>query len=178
MSSDLWFGAVTTLAGTALGGASTYLVSRLQIRESRTQRAEAERWDRARRNADRRFDAYANFLTHARIYRNAIRPYRLESGPGMTVQEIDAAAREATAAGSLVFLVYENPATERACRSVLRTIRDTVGVIHELAPDLDSIPWQELNDDMRGVLQDFQAAARIELEASGDSAESPAADLA
>ena len=72
VSSDLWFGALTTLAGAALGGASTYLVSRLQIRESRAQRVEAERWDRARRNVDRRFGAYANFLTEARGYRNAI----------------------------------------------------------------------------------------------------------
>jgi len=171
VSSDLWFGAVTTLAGAALGGASTYLVSRLQIRESRAQRVETERWDRARRNADRRFDAYANFLSQARRYRNVIRPYRLESGPGMTIQEIDAVAREATAAGSLVFLVYDNPATEAACRSVLRTIRDTVGVIHEVAPDLDGVPWEELNDDMARVLLDFQAAARTELEVTGNDIE-------
>jgi len=87
----------------------------------------------------------------------------------MTVQEIDAAAREATAAGSLVFLVYDNPATEAACRSVLRTIRDTVGVIHESAPDLDGVPWRELNDDMARVLRDFQDAARTELEVAGSS---------
>jgi hypothetical protein len=178
VSSDLWLGAVTTLAGAALGGVSTYLVSRLQIRESRTQRVEAERWDRARRNVDRRFDAYANFLTYGRRYRNAIRPYRPESGPGMTIEEIDAAGREATAAGSLVFLVYDNPATEAACRSVLRAIRDTVGVIHERAPDLDGVPWQELNDDMARVLRDFQDAARAELEVTGNSVERSTTDLA
>ena len=170
VSSDLWFGALTTLAGAALGGASTYLVSRLQIRESRAQRAEAERWDRARRNVDRRFGAYANFLTDARGYRNAIRPYRPGSGPGMTIQEIDDAARAATAAGSLVFLVYDNRVTEAACRSVLRAIRDTAGVIHERAPDLDGVPWQQLNDDMARVLRDFEAAARTELEVTGDGA--------
>jgi len=89
----------------------------------------------------------------------------------MTIQEIDAVAREATAAGSLVFLVYDNPATEAACRSVLRTIRDTVGVIHEVAPDLDGVPWEELNDDMARVLLDFQAAARTELEVTGNDIE-------
>jgi hypothetical protein len=166
------------LGGSSTRGASTYLVSRLQIKESRAQRVEAERWDRARRNVDRRFDAYANFLTSARTYRNAIRPYRPESGPGMTVQEIDAAAREATAAGSLVFLVYDNPATEAACRSVLRTIRDTVGVIHESAPDLDGVPWRELNDGMARVLRNFQDAARTELEVTGNSIKRSTAGLA
>jgi hypothetical protein len=96
----------------------------------------------------------------------------------MTVQEIDAAAREATAAGSLVFLVYDNPATEAACRSVLRTIRDTVGVIHESAPDLDGVPWRELNDGMARVLRDFQDAARAELEVTGNSIERSTAGLA
>ena len=105
-------------------------------------------------------------------------PYRLESGPGMTIQEIDAAAREATAAGSLVFLVYDTSATEVACRSVLGTIRDTVGVIHELAPGLDGVPWEELNDDMARVLRDFQAAARTELEITGNDIERFTADLA
>jgi hypothetical protein len=174
VSSDLWVGAVATLAGATLGGASTYLVSRLQIRESRVQRVDAERWERARRNVDRRFDAYANFLTCARTYRNAIRPYRSESGPGMSIQEIDAAAREATSAASLVFLVYGNPATEVACRGVLRTIRDTVNVIHEGAQDPDGVPWQQLNHDMARILRDFQDAARAELEVNGDSAERPA----
>jgi hypothetical protein len=78
----------------------------------------------------------------------------------MTIQEIDDAGRAATAAGSLVFLVYDNPATEAACRSVLRAIRDTAGVIHERAPDLDGVPWQELNDDMARVLRDFQGSSR------------------
>jgi len=96
----------------------------------------------------------------------------------MTIQEIDDAAQAATAAGSLVFLVYGNPATEAACRSVLRAIRDTVGVIHERAPDLDGVPWQELNDDMARVLRDFQAAARTELEVTGDVAGRQAAGLA
>jgi hypothetical protein len=96
----------------------------------------------------------------------------------MTIQEIDAAAWEATAAGSLVFLVYGTSATEVACRSVLRTIRDAVGVIHELAPDLDGVPWEELNDDMARVLRDFQAAARTELEVTGNDIERPATGLA
>jgi hypothetical protein len=96
----------------------------------------------------------------------------------MTIEEIDAAGREATAAGSLVFLVYDNPATEAACRSVLRAIRDTVGIIHERAPDLDGVPWQELNDDMARVLRDFQDAARAELEVTGKSVERSTTDLA
>lgn len=59
MNTDLWFGAATTLAGAALGGAISYLLCRQQITEARAQRLEGERWDRARRSAERRLDAYA-----------------------------------------------------------------------------------------------------------------------
>jgi hypothetical protein len=66
MQSDVWIGALITLAGAALGGAISYPLSRQQIKEAREQRREYERWERARRSTERRFDVYADFLTHAR----------------------------------------------------------------------------------------------------------------
>jgi hypothetical protein len=90
VDSALWIGAVTGLAGAAVGGAISYLVSVQQIREARAQRQEAERSAQARRSLDRRFAAYADFLTHARRFRNAIRPpHRPGAGMRVPVPEID-----------------------------------------------------------------------------------------
>lgn len=164
VSSDLWFGAVTTLAGAALGGLISYLLSRQQIREARAQRGDTERWDRARRSEQRRFEVYADFLTHARQYRNAIRPSeRQESGPRLPLHEIDALARSADAAGSLVFLVNESLPTQQACSDVMRTIGTTVQALHDLGSDPGNVPWDKLGEDMALVLRNFQAAARAEL---------------
>jgi hypothetical protein len=158
------FGAVTTLAGAALGGAISYLLSRQQIRDARAQRLEGERWDRARRSLERRLDVYGDFVTQARRYRNAIRPsYHPGADPRLPVREIDDLARTADAAGSLVFLVSENPRTQSACGSVLRTLGQVEGVLHELDGDADGEPWDKLNEDMERALRGFQSAAREEL---------------
>jgi hypothetical protein len=172
--SDLWVGAAATLAGAALGGAISYILSRQQIRESRAQRAEEERRDERRRSVDRRFEAYANFMTHARRYRNAIRPYRYKSAPGMPVHEIDSLAFAADAASSLVFLVTESKPTHEACRGAVRAIRDTADVMHELESDPDGAPWRKLSEDMASALRKFQTAARAELHVGGVERQGPA----
>lgn len=163
VSGDIWVGAVTTLAGALLGGAISYLLSRQQINEARAQRADEAQRDRARRSEERRFNTYSDFLTQARRYRSAIRPYRRDSAPGLTVQEIDAYAAAADAAASLVFLVSESLSTHEACRKVLRTIGESLTVIHEIPEDLEVGPWKELNNDVAGSLREFQNAARAEL---------------
>jgi hypothetical protein len=164
VDSSLWFGALTTLAGAALGGAISFSLNRQQIREARTQRLEAERSDRTRRSAERRLDVYADFLTHARSYRSAIRrPSNPESGPSVPLQEIGDLARACDAACSLVFLVSQSRQTAAACREVMRTVSETSGVLHTSDVDMTGIAWEELNDKMSRVLRDFQAAARAEL---------------
>jgi hypothetical protein len=163
VNADIWVGAVTTLAGAILGGAISYLLSRQQIKEARIQRAEEAQRDQDRRSEERRFSTYSDFLTQARRYRSAIRPYRRGSAPGLAVHEIDAYAAAADAAGSLVFLVSQSLGTHEACRKVLRTIGETLTVIHELPTDLDAGPWEELNDVMADSLRKFQNAARAEL---------------
>ncbi len=167
VNSDLWVGALTTLAGAVLGGAISFLLSRQQLNAARAQRAEAAVQENDRRSENRRFDAYANFHTQARAYRSAIRPYREQAGPGMTVREIDVLARSADAASSLVFLVQESATTRAACAAVVRTIDNTIAVIHELAPDLDGVPWDELNDQMAHVMRQWETAAREELQVGG-----------
>jgi hypothetical protein len=163
VNADIWVGAVTTLAGAVLGGAISYLLSRQQISEARIQRAEEAQRAQDSRSEERRFTAYSDFLSQARRYRTAIRPYRLDSAPGLTVQEIDAYAAAADAAGSLVFLVSQSLGTHEACRKVLRSIGETLAVIHELSMDLEAGPWEELNNDVAGSLREFQNAARAEL---------------
>ena len=56
VSSGLWVGAVTTLAGAVLGCAISFLLSRQQIIEARAQRKEEAERDRNRRSVERRFD--------------------------------------------------------------------------------------------------------------------------
>ena len=53
VDSALWVGAATGLAGTAVGGAITYLVSVQQIRENRAQRRETGRAGQVRRAEQR-----------------------------------------------------------------------------------------------------------------------------
>ena len=68
---------MTTLAGALLGGAMSFVLSRQQAREARLQRQEEDARERLRRSADRRFQAYADFLTGARSFRNAVEAYYL-----------------------------------------------------------------------------------------------------
>lgn len=173
VDSALWIGAVTGLAGAAVGGAISYLVSVQQIRDAHAQRQDADRFEQARRSLDRRSAAYADFLTHARQFRNAVRrPHHPEAGLRVAVQEIDTLANSADAAGSLVFLLAESNQTEAACGAVMRTIGQVVGGIHDGEADPDQVHWDELNEQMSRRLREFQTAARAELHIH--SVESPA----
>jgi hypothetical protein len=164
VNTDLWFGAVTTLAGVVLGGAISYVLSRQQIREAGAQRLEAERWDRTRRSMERRFDVYKDFLTQARRYRNAIRlPYGPGSGLRIPVGDIDDLARATDAAGSVVSLVSESPRTQAACAKVMRAISTVEDAVHGFSQDPEGQRLDKANDDFERMLRAFQAAARQEL---------------
>ena len=156
---------MTGLAGAALGGTISYLVSLQQITEARAQRLEGERSEQTRRSLERRFDAYARFLTRARQFRNAIRPpHHPGSRLRLAAHEIDALARSADAAGSLVFLVTESVDTDAACATVMRTIGRSIGVIHEHQGDPGAVAWDELNDAMEHALRNFVSTTRAELD--------------
>jgi hypothetical protein len=167
-------GAVTTLAGAAVGGTISYLLSRQQIREARAQRLETERWDQARRSTERRLDAYKDFLAHARQFRNAVRrPHHPGSGLRMPLADIDDLARAADAAGTVVFLVSESARTQEACANAMRTIGAVVGTVHEFSRKSEVRQLDKANDDMAHALRDFQAAAREELGVGTPDAEKP-----
>src|SRR4051812_20211992 len=111
VSSDVWVGAVTTLVGAALGGAISFVLSSQQIREGRRQRQEDDAREHRRRSVDRRFQAYAEFLTRARSFRNAVETYYLRSHHRPSLAELDSLLQSANDASALVFLVVESDAT-------------------------------------------------------------------
>ena len=157
MSSDVWIGAVTTLAGAVLGGAISFFLSRQQMREARRQRQEEDARERRRRSADRRFEAYADFLTRARSFRNAAESFYLQPRRNASLKEIDSALQSANDASALVFLVVEDHATYEACRHV----------IHRIEPAGSADPWDELNVMLGRATREFQNAARNELDVVG-----------
>jgi hypothetical protein len=170
----LWFGALTTLVGAALGGAISFALNRQQIIEARVQRLEAERSERARQSEERRLDVYADFLTHARRFRIAIRrPSNPESGPTVPLQEVRDLARAADEACSLVFLITQSRQMGVACREVMRTISETSETLHAAGVDTMKVAWEEMNDKMSRVLRDYQAAARAELGIDDESLPGP-----
>jgi hypothetical protein len=164
MTSGLWAGAVTTLAGAVIGGAISFLLSHQQIAEARAQRAADALLDLSRRSLERRYDAYADFLKLARSYRNASRRSVITE---TDIPGIDAVAQAADAAGSLIFLSTESPVTLDACHGILRAIGVSQDVIHD--PDHESREARrpEANDGLVLSLREFQAAARAELGVGG-----------
>jgi hypothetical protein len=167
VSSDVWIGAVTTLAGAVLGGAISFLLSRQQIREARRQRQEEDARERRRRSADRRFQAYADLLTRARSFRNAAESFYLQPRRHASLTEIDSLLQSANDASALVFLVVEDHATYKACRHVLRVLFRARAIIHGTETAGSGDPWDELNVMLGRATREFQNAARNELEVVG-----------
>jgi hypothetical protein len=146
-----------------LGGAISFLLNRQQMREARRQRQEEDARERRRRSADRRFQAYADFLTRARSFRNAAEAYYLQSRHKPALNEIDSLLQSANDASALVFLVVEDHATYEAGRHVLRALSRAQAVIHRIEPPESADPWDELNVMLGRATRDFQNAARNEL---------------
>ena len=168
MSSDVWVGAVTTLAGAALGGGISFLLSWQQMKEVRRQRQEDDARDHRRRSVDRRFQVYADFLTRTRSFRNAVETYYLQPDrqrPSFT--EIDALLQSAYDASALVFLVVESDATYEGCRSALRALQKARAIVHGTGAATSEDPWTDLNALLGRATREFQNSARIELEVRG-----------
>ncbi len=158
---------MTTLVGAMLGGTFSFLLSRQQVTEARRQREEDDAREHRRRSMDRRFAAYADFLTRARAFRNAVEAYYSQPGHGPSLAEVDSLLQAANDASALVFLVMESEQTYEGCRVVLRALRDARGVIHESGPGAAADPWPELNLLLGRATREFQNSARNELGVSG-----------
>jgi hypothetical protein len=166
VSADVWVGAVTTLAGALLGGAISFALSRQQISDARLQRQEEDAREQLRRSADRRFQAYADFLTRSRSFRNAVEAYYLHPRRKPALVEIDALLQSANDASALVFLVVESDGTYQGCRSVLRSLSHARAIIHGIKQAAGD-PWPELTVVLGRAIREFQNSARTELGVSG-----------
>jgi hypothetical protein len=177
VASDVWVGAVTTLAGAVLGGSISFLLNWQQMKEVRRQRQEDDAREHRRRSVDRRFQAYADFLTRARSFRNAVETYYLQPGRHQpSFAELDALLQSAHDASALVFLVVEGDATYEGCRNALRALQKARAVVHGTDPAMSEDPWTDLSVLLGRATREFQNSARIELEVSGPTApwDSPA----
>lgn len=150
-----------------LGGAISFLLNRQQMGEARRQRQEEDARERRRRSTDRRFEAYADFLTRARSFRNAAESFYLQPRPNPSLKEIGSLLQSANDASALVFLVVEDHATYEACRHVLRALSRAQAVIHRIEAPGSADPWDELNVMLGRATREFQNAARNELEVVG-----------
>ncbi len=164
VNSELWVGAITTLAGAIIGGVISFALSHQQIVEARVQRTEDAQRDRNLRSVQRRFDAYADFLRRARSYRNAI---RTPASTQTAANDADDLAQEADTAGSLIFLVAESLNTLDACREVMLAIGMSQTIIHDRNHDSREAQRPEASEKMALSIRQFQAAAREELGVGG-----------
>jgi hypothetical protein len=167
VGSDIWVGAITTLVGAALGGAISFALSRQQLNDARLQRKEEAAREQRRRSEDRRFQAYSEFLTRARSYRNALQAYYLHPGNRLSVGEIDTLLHAAVDASTLAFLVVESESAYEACRAVAEALWRAQAVIHGTASSIIGDPWPELNNELGRATREFQNVARDELGVGG-----------
>ena len=177
MSSDIWVGAITTLVGAALGGAISFVLSRQQLKDARLQRREVEIAEQRRRSEDRRFQAYSEFLTRTRSYRNGVEAYYLHSDNKPSISDLDALLQAGNDASALVFLVVESEETYQACRSVLRALWRARTIVHEIEPNIPDDPWTDLTQEFGRTMRQFQNAARDELAVGGPTHPWVASDM-
>lgn len=166
MSIDLWVGAATTLAGGLLGGTITLVANHQQMKSAQVQRQEIVLEENYRRSVDRRFQAYTEFLTRARTYRDSIRASNTGSGPRLSTNQIDEYALSADTASAFVYLVSESSTTYVACGAIMRALGEIQTELHK-HPDMRVSKWQDLSDKMADALRQFQVAARAELKVGG-----------
>jgi hypothetical protein len=167
VSSDVLVGAATTLLGAVLGGAISFLLSRQQAGEAKRQRQEDDAREHRRLSADRRFHAYADFLTRTRSFRNAVEAHYLRPGHQTSVADMDSLFQAANDASALVFLVVESDATYEGCRNALRALAKARAAIHAVAPAVPKDPWADLNALLGRTIREFQNSARTELGVGG-----------
>lgn len=167
MSNDVWVGAITTLIGAGLGGTISFILSRQQLKDARLQRQDRATQEQQRRSEDRRFQAYSEYLTRARSYRNGVQAYYLHSDNRPPLDEIDTLLHAATDASALVFLLVESEGTYRGCIAILEALWKAQTIVHHITSSTFDDPWTEINNELGRTTRDFQNSARQELGVRG-----------
>jgi hypothetical protein len=137
------------------------------MKEARRQRQEDDAREHRRLSVDRRFQAYADFLTRARSFRNAVDRYYLQPRHKPSLADLDSLWQSANDASALVFLVVESDATYEGCRATLRALGTARDMVHGTDPAKSEDPWAVLNVLLGSATREFQNSARTELEVSG-----------
>src|SRR6476646_647282 len=168
METSAWLTSVIGLAGVMLGGLVSFAVSHQQIREARSQQADDARRERYQRSEDRRFQAFADFISSHRAVQNALHFYYSQAPIKPSANDIVALLQSGYNSSATVFLVVETERTREACVEVLRVIQHT----QDIVSDHNAIPgkgnsWPELNVTMGRAMREFQNAARAELDVNG-----------
>jgi hypothetical protein len=162
----MWLVSVAGLAGVMLGGLISFAVSRQQIREARSQRADEAARERRQRSEDRRFKAYADFIISHRSVQNALDFYLKAVGKSNR-NDIDTLLQSGYNSSAMVFLVAETARTRKACIEVLRVLEYARDVISDEENLRTEDPWPELNATMGRSMREFQNSAREELDVNG-----------
>jgi len=152
-----------TLAGAAIAGAISVILSHQQMKYTRAQLVDDDERRRSRRSVDRRFDAYADFFAQARAYRDATRHLPLTSGNELQLLRLDGFASSADTASSLVFIVLESQTTYRACWSVVAGIGTFQARVHDAVAPITEDKALAMIAEMARLLRRFQVAVRDEL---------------
>lgn len=166
------------VSGAALGVVGTVTVAVSGFRNTRsitdkTIQAGAQDSIRARNDAradrlwERKAAAYADFITHARSYRNALRAFAESGNSKPAAADTSSLAVTADNAASLVFIVLESQQTYDTCRAIVRAINASQVTLSRTSTALSRSQATKLNSYMAQLLRDFQVAAREELQVHG-----------
>jgi hypothetical protein len=167
VGSQLWIGAAVTLIGVALGGVISLALNRQQMRDARLQRAEQAVRQAQQASAERRIQAYADFLTRARAYRNIVRDYCLPLANKPSLADVNNFMRAANDASALVFLLVEDASTYESCRQLLWALSEAQDAVHQMDPASKDNPWHRLSGTLASAVRNFQIAVRKELNVKG-----------
>ena len=142
----VWVGALATLTGVLLGGLVSLGLSRQQIRAARQQMQERAIQEETQRTIERRLQAYSDFLGRTRSFRNVVRSYCNSTTNRPTLAEIEERLQAANDASALVFLLVQSTDTYDACRTLLRAMGTTQGVLNKVHSAAASTSWPELKE--------------------------------
>jgi hypothetical protein len=134
------------------------------LKAAHDQRVEDAEQDKHRRSIERRLSAYADYLDKARSFRNALRLHGNQPVPLLAPKDISALARSAHDASPLAFLVVESPRTRVALGELARVMSGIQRVLDDDRPALADKPWDDFNKRIKPALDEFEDAAREELE--------------
>lgn len=164
-------GATLSVIGTVTvavsGFRNTHKITDQTIQAAAQESIRARDAAHAERLWERKAAAYSAFLTQARAYRNALRPFEESLNPKPPLSDLDGLAVATNNAASLVFIVLESQETYDTCRSIIRAISTAQSTLSKADAAPSKNQAGKINSHMAQVLRNFQVAVRNELAVRG-----------